>query len=80
MTDEEFNKYFNMIKAPQFCSATEHTSTPLERKFASDEIPSTWDWREHNGVTPVKNQGQCGSCWTFSTVGAMEAHYLIKYG
>ena len=31
-------------------------------------------------VSPVKNQGKCGSCWTFSTVGCLEAHYLLKYG
>jgi len=43
-------------------------------------IPASWDWREHDGVSPVKNQGHCGSCWTFSTVGALEAHELLKYG
>jgi len=52
----------------------------IQRKFTKEEIPEHFDWREFGGVTPVKNQGHCGSCWTFSTIGAMESHYLIKYG
>ena len=31
-------------------------------------------------MTPVKNQGKCGSCWTFSTVGVIESHFMLKYG
>lgn len=45
-----------------------------------DELPATFDWRDHQAVTGVKNQGMCGSCWAFSAVASMECVYAQKTG
>jgi C1A family cysteine protease len=50
----------------------------LETERDLTALPAKWDWREHNGVTNVRDQGSCGSCWAFATLGAFESLLMIK--
>ncbi len=46
----------------------------------SGDLPSKWDWRSKSGVTPVKDQEKCGSCFAFGTVGMIESYIKIHNG
>merc|ERR1719316_1849269 len=77
LTWEEFRPNFNL-------------GTPMPKNAfpAGDKVhagegmtaPSSVDWTTKGAVTPVKNQGQCGSCWSFSTTGALEGAWEIATG
>jgi hypothetical protein len=43
-------------------------------------LPRSFDWREHDGVTPVRNQGRCGTCVSFAAAAAIESRLRIHWG
>ncbi|EAS07249.1 papain family cysteine protease (macronuclear) [Tetrahymena thermophila SB210] len=77
MSDEQFvTEYLGS----QDCSATAELTLKKPMKIQNKknvQVPESINWKDLNKVSPVKDQQNCGSCWTFSTTGAIESHYAI---
>ncbi|VDM41181.1 unnamed protein product [Toxocara canis] len=80
MTQSEFRKI--MLPYKWEVSKTPNKMVNFERfgVLHKGAIPESFDWREKNAVTEVKNQGSCGSCWAFSVTGNIEGAWAIRTG
>jgi len=74
LTTEEFGKRNTLKRSSQPISALPHVSP---KNFAA---PSSVDWRNSKAVSAVKNQGNCGSCYAFSSVSTIETGWALKHG
>jgi len=69
LTESEFRSTY-LSSLPKKIDGPVHQSK-------TTSIPTSFDWRDKNVVTPVKNQGTCGNCWAHSTVESVESAWAI---
>ena len=76
LTKQEFAKiYLNLNYDAMAMANFEPTIVKI-----SNAAPAAYDWRDYGRVSPVKDQGSCGSCWAFSTIANLEGLYYAKKG
>ena len=82
MPTEMKREFFSRHRG-QFPTIVSDATGPLEEHLGKVDLPSSFDWRNYNGhsyIGPIRNQGNCGSCYAFGACAAAEGVYNVAFG
>jgi len=80
LTTKEFKARNSLLPAPVTETHNSHKITPHQDEVDVTAPMADIDWRTRNVVSAVRDQGQCGSCYSFSSISTVETAYAIKHG